>query len=62
MSDEKEIPSEEKEAPKQAPELSETELDNVTGGNVNSYLIIDGRPGPSTSKNTSIPIISPTNP
>jgi hypothetical protein len=50
MSDEKEIPSEKKEAPKQAPELSENELDKVPGGSVNAYLIIDGRPGPSTSK------------
>lgn len=60
MSDEKENPNEEKQAPNQAPELSDKEMDNVTGGAVNAYLIIDGRPGPSTSKNNSIDILSET--
>jgi hypothetical protein len=39
-------------------ELSEGQLDRVQGGAVNSYLIIDGRPGPSTSKVQAIDILS----
>jgi hypothetical protein len=31
-------------------ELTPTEQEQVAGGAVNAYLIIDGRPGPSTSK------------
>ena len=35
-------------------ELSNEELEKVQGGAVNAYLIIDGRPGPSTSKQQTI--------
>jgi bacteriocin-like protein len=38
----------------EAKELNESELEKVTGGAVNAYLIIDGRPGPSTSKTNAI--------
>ena len=38
----------------EAKELKESELEKVTGGAVNAYLIIDGRPGPSTSKTDAI--------
>jgi hypothetical protein len=31
-------------------ELNPNEQEKVSGGAVNAYLIIDGRPGPSTSK------------
>jgi hypothetical protein len=42
----------EKESQNQDPtnELSNEDLEKVTGGAVNAYLIIDGRPGPATSK------------
>jgi len=39
-------------------ELNDAQLDKVQGGNVNSYLIIGGIPGPSTSKTQSISILS----
>ena len=39
-------------------ELSDRQLDQVQGGAVNAYLIIDGRPGPSTSKQQAIDILS----
>ena len=39
-------------------ELNDAQLDKVQGGNVNAYLIIDGRPGPSTSKTQSISVLS----
>jgi hypothetical protein len=42
----------------EAKELKESELEKVTGGAVNAYLIIDGRPGPSTSKADAIKILS----
>jgi hypothetical protein len=42
----------------EAKELEESELEKVTGGAVNAYLIIDGRPGPSTSKADAIKIVS----
>ena len=35
-------------------ELSNEDLEKVHGGAVNAYLIIDGRPGPSTSKQQAI--------
>ena len=54
--------SDEKEIPKQVSELSEKELDNVAGGSVNPYLIIDGRPGPSTSKSAAIAAVTPIAP
>ena len=38
----------------EAKELNQTELEKVTGGAVNAYLIIDGRPGPSTTKADAI--------
>ena len=38
----------------EAKELKESELEKATGGAVNAYLIIDGRPGPSTSKTDAI--------
>lgn len=38
----------------EAKELKESELEKVTGGAVNAYLLIDGRPGPSTSKADAI--------
>jgi hypothetical protein len=49
MSDEKEIKDEE-EIKKKSDELAKEELDKAAGGAVNAYLVIDGRPGPSTSK------------
>jgi hypothetical protein len=42
----------------EAKELKESELEKVTGGAVNAYLVIDGRPGPSTSKADAIKIVS----
>ena len=48
-------PVEEKSEAKQ---LKESELEKVTAGAVNAYLIIDGRPGPSTSKADAIKILS----
>ena len=39
-------------------ELSEGQLDQVQGGAVNAYLIIDGRPGPSTSTQQPIDTVS----
>jgi hypothetical protein len=42
----------------EAEQLKESELEKVTGGAVNAYLVIDGRPGPSTSKADAIKIVS----
>jgi hypothetical protein len=39
-------------------ELNDAQLDKVQGGAVNAYLIVDGRPGPSTSKAGAIDILS----
>lgn len=39
-------------------ELSNEDLEKVQGG-VNAYLLIDGRPGPSTSKQQAIAILQP---
>ena len=39
-------------------ELSNEKLEKVQGGAVNPYLIIDGRPGPSTSKQDAITTLS----
>jgi hypothetical protein len=59
MGDEKE---KEKESQKQnqdpTDELSHEDLEKVQGGAVNAYLIIDGRPGPSTSKQQTIKNLS----
>ena len=47
------------ENPKTNNELSNEDLEKVQGGAVNAYLIVDGRPGPSTSKQQAIATIQP---
>ena len=46
-----------KEVAKKPEELSPEELEAVSGGAVNAYLIVDGRPGLSTAKTASIPLL-----
>jgi hypothetical protein len=47
----------------EAKELKESELEKVTGGLVDAYLIIDGRDGESTSKKRdTVELLKPPGP